>query len=307
MVACHPCDALLGIQIGEWYFPIVTDPAGTDTANGRGLILNTGSISDGYPTNWYVPVLSSPWWRSPQDLIDDDERAHIGLRWSPAGRTVSEPHMVARFGAKYSNRVRKYTGHTVVSIVTRVNDTLGTGSWEPVLFHVRGKNDLLDHNGANPAYRNSCANVFADICREWMGIPITDLTAINAGQTFQDVAQECAVTGWLGSGGFPRYDFNGVFRDDMEPTEALQMICDHMVGGYSERGDKIALYTGTVKTPWAEGPLTYDDVVAVGDATAITIIPPDEDAWANTLVPHFVVMRPNNEDGKSAVRQDGAG
>jgi hypothetical protein len=300
VIACHPCEELLGFQIGEWYFPVTTNfTSGTTTANGRGVALNTDErLTDDWPTDWLVCVEASQWVTSPQDESQSGGFHHIALKWSPGDRTATDPFMATLFGTKYSGINRKYIGHTVVSMVTLTNDELGTGTWQEVLFHVRGKNNILDHNGANPGYTKNAALVFADICREWLDIPVTDIVGVNPSQTLQGLAAECDSTTWAGSTGIARYDFNGVIRDDIEPVEALKMVTEHMAGGYSERGDKIALFTGTVKPVWADGPITYDDVVAVGDALAITIIPPDEDAWANTLVPHFIVRRPENEDGE---------
>lgn len=308
VVACHACEAIVEIQVGDWCFPIVTSVDGNTNYNGLGLILNTGQTVDPnvFPADWYVPVTGgvngkSQWNRNPQDDNNTGDRPHIGVKINYGDRTATEPHMAARFGTKYSSVARKFTGHTVVSMITRVHDDLGTGSWPEVRFRVKGKKDIRDHTGGNAAYRNNCAYVFADYCRERWGIPVTKIVGVNSGQTLQGLAAECDDTTWSGAGGEPRYTFDGVIRDDEEPTEVLRKICQHMAGDYSERGDAIAVFTGTVKTAWSDGPLTYDDVAEVGGQLAIDIVPPDEDAWANTLIPHRVVLRALDEDGKRMI------
>lgn len=288
VVACHPCESIIEVQIGDWCFPITTNSAGSDLYNGRGLILNTGqAFSSFFPATWYTSVPSSLWTRSPQDDKNSDNTPHIGIRINLGNRTATEPFMASLFGTKYSSVARKFIGHSVVSVVTRVHSELGTGSPQEILFRLQGKNDLQDHTGGNAAFRNNAAHVFADYCREHLGIPVTEIVNL------QTAATECNDTTWSGAGGEPRYTFDGVIRDDIEPVEALREICKHMAGGYSERGDNIVLWTGTAKTAWADGPLTENDV-----AGPVAVVPPDEDARFNTLLPHFVVQRPLNEDGE---------
>ena len=180
-------------------------------------------------------------------------------------------------------------------IIIRANPELGTmGGLPEIKVRIKGKNDIQDYTGGNPAYRDNCAYVFADYLRETFGIPVTDVLGVNPGQTLQGLAAECDDTTWAGSGSVARYTYDGIIRDDEEPVEVLRRICEHMAGGYSQRGDKFALFTGTVKSPWPGGPISEDNLA--GD-DPVTISPPNQDSWANTLVPHYVVKQPLDEEG----------
>ena len=290
VVACHPCEELLGVQVGDWYFPIVTNPLGDATSNTLGLILNANRSppDPDWPNDWYVPVNGSLWDRQDQSDQNDPDTSHIGLKWRPGDQTVTDPKMAAIFGTKYSGIARKFIGHTVVHVILLVNTELGTmGQMPQILFRVKGKNDIQNHTGGSPSYRVNCAHVFADYCREHFGIPVTEIVNLQAAAT------ECDDTTWDPLGTAPRYVFNGIIRDDMEPNEALRLIATHMAGGFFERGDVVGLWTGSSKTQWADGPLTPDDF-----AGPATIIPVEEDRWANTLQPHFVPRTALDEDDK---------
>ena len=78
----------------------------------------------------------------------------------------------------------------------------------------------------------------------------------------------------------------------MPILDQLQLVCLHMAGGFSERGDKIVLYAGTVKTPWSRGPLTILDVVNEQVAT----VPVPSDQWINSIKPHRVILTADDED-----------
>lgn len=294
VIACHPCEELLGVQIGEWYLPIVTTIDGDTNANGLGLMLNTGqALSTQFPATWYVPVHggangNSAWWRGDQGDNDTPDEAHVAIRFMPGTQTVTDAEMASKFGAKYSDVDRKFIGHTVAHVIFLANTELGTlGGIPDILWHVKGKSDIQDHTGGNAQYRNNAAYVFADYCREQLGIAATEIVNLQAAAT------ECNDTTWSGAGTDKRFVFDGVIRDDMEPTEALRLISTHMAGGYSERGDEIYLWTGSVKAASGVGPITQDDVAGRVETGA-----PDEDAWANTILPHFIVQRPLNEDGQ---------
>lgn len=295
VLACHACEALLAIQFGDWYLPIVTDNAGDANANGKGLIRNadrTTPYAD-VPDDWLVPVPgpNSPFHANDQSQVNNDDTWHIAVRFRPADQTATQDLMSTIFGTKYNSVARKFTGHTVCHIVFRVRTNLGISTGPPptVLYHLRGKNDIRDHTGiGSEDYRNNAALVFCDYTREQLGLGPTDYANLQAAAT------ECDDTTWDPQSTAARYAFHGVIRDDMDIPEALRLISTHMAGGWCERGDKIVLWTGTAKTPWADGPLVPDDF-----AGPVTIMPPDEDAWANTLTPHFVPRTAEDEDGNT--------
>ncbi|HEX5776458.1 MAG TPA: hypothetical protein VFX95_07240, partial [Caulobacteraceae bacterium] len=295
VIASHACEELLGVQVGEWYFPIVTDPAGDATASGKGLILNTGqAFSTNFEATWYVPVHTSAWWRADQGDVNEPDEAHIALRFRPGDQGATDTQMTQKFGAKYSDKARKFVGHTVCHIIFLGNTELGTmGSLPEVKFHVKGKNDILDATGANPGYTSNPVLIFADICREKRGIPASKIVSGVIGQTLAQLAAECDDTTWHASGDIKKFEFHQTFRADVPVLDRLQAVCAHMAGGFSERGDQVVLYVGTPKTPWTRGPITVDDVVG----EQVAVVPVEPSRWVNGYLPHFTVNRVNDEDG----------
>jgi hypothetical protein len=282
VIAPHPCEALLGLQVGEWYLPIVTDNAGDPNANGLGLILNedrTPAPYDNLPNDWYVPVSESPWHANDQST-KDLETWHIAVKWNNGDQTATDSEMAEIFGEEYSSVARKFTGHSVVHIIFIARDNLGTAGQPPgVKYLVQGKNDIRSSAGiGSEAYRTNAADVFADFTKERLGIGPGDYVNLA------DAEDECDDEDWDPQGTAKRYTFNGVIRDDMEILEGMRLISAHFAGGWFERGDKIGLWTGSIKTPWADGPLDEDDY-----AGPLRIAPPDQDNWVNTLVVHRVV------------------
>jgi hypothetical protein len=302
VIASHPIEALVAIQIGEWVFPLTTVAAGSNSYNGRGLILNTGqTLTDDYPADWYIPVYSgeghadsSRWWRRPQDDRNGQPRPHLGIKWWPGTRTGTEAGMTARFGADYSSVARKFIGHTVVSIIYRVNTELGTlGNIPAIKFHVKGKNNLaLNDSGSSTGYSANAAAVLADVMKELCGIPASDIVN-HVGGGLASLIAECASTAWDPQGTAALYEYHGVIRDDVDLVDVLQQVTKHLMGGFSERGSKVVIWTGTARSSVMD--LTVDDFAG---GSAVRTAPVPQESWVNTYIPHRVVRTANDADGK---------
>lgn len=294
IIAPHACEEVVAIQVGEWYFPIVTDEAGEpSTANGHGLILNSSVVTgrpssyDNIPSDWYVPVVSSPWKNNDQSTVDL-EVPHIIMKIYYGDQTATDSHMATIFGTDYSSIARKFIGHTVAHVIFIARDNLGTAGSPPTIkYEIRGKNDIRTSAGiGSEDYRDNAVQVFVDYTREKFGLGPSDYVNMDTAET------ECDDTSWSGSLGSNRYEFHGVIREDMEPLQAMRLIASHFAGGWAWRGDKIVLWTGTAKTAWSGGPIVPDDY-----AGPLRIEPPDEDSWVNTLQPHSVARTVADQDG----------
>ena len=273
VLACHSCEELVSVQIGDDLFPITTNPAGLSAYRGKGLIRNDQRMSGAaqasfldYPDDWYVPVVGSPWNRSDQtqggdtDVSDEaggDDVPHVVMKIYYGGQAVTDPYMAQVFGAAYSSVARKFTNHTVAHVILRSHTELGTlGGIPQFKWRLKGKKTIATNdNGSATGYTVNAAAVLADYMKEQIGIDPSDIVN-HSGGGLSSLVAECADTSWDETGGgLQRYSFHGVIRDDMEIVEACNLIASHMAGGYSERGTKIVMWTGTIKSPWADGPL----------------------------------------------------
>lgn len=314
VLACHPCEELIAVQVGDWTFPITTNHLGSTSYNGLGLIKNVDRLTNPggtpaslfeYPDDWYVPVSGSEWFRYDQtqngdrDTQSEDgstKKAHIALKIAYGGQNSTDAFMASKFPG-YGDVDRKFIGHTVVHLILRGHSELGTLGGVPELkWRIHGKNNIaLDGDGDPVGYTANCAAVLADFMKEQIGIDPSDILN-HAGGGLNSLITECDDTTWHSSGGAARYEFHGVLRDDVDLIEACNLIATHMLGGYSERGDKVVFWTGTIRDPWSDGPLGVDDFAGPVETTQ-----PDEDDWVNTLVPHFVPRTALDEEGKTTL------
>ena len=227
------------------------------------------------------------------DEAGGDDLPHVVIKVYYGGQTVTDPYMATVFPG-YGSVARKFSGHTVVHVILRSHTELGTlGGIPQFKWRIKGKKNIATNdNGSVTGYNVTAAAVLADYLKEHVGVDPSDIVN-HSGGGLSSLIAECTDTSWDETGGgLSRYTFHGVIRDDMEIVEACNLIASHMGGGYSERGTKIVMWTGTIKAPWADGPLGPNDF-----AGPVETMQPDEDEWVNTLVPHFVAWQSLDEDG----------
>ena len=299
VLACHPCDSVVSVQIGDLFMPITTNAAAAE-----GLILNANRspVDSEYPTTWHVPVVASVWNRRDQSQNTSDKKSHIAMRIYYGTQTATDPHMATVFGTKYSEVDRKFLGHTAAHVIYRAHDELGTvSSVPPVKWRIKGKNNLaLNDAGSSTGYTAATAAVLANIMKELSGIPASDIKNHFGGGGLASLITECNTTSWTGSGNTNAlYEFHDVVRDDEDMVDIYERIARHMMGGYWERGDKVVFWTGTPRASQMD--LTPDDF-AGGSEARTTPVPQAE--WVNTYIPHRVIRLALNEDNETQLYGD---